>query len=131
MSILPILLTTWGKLYIQLRISNNYKLIHQQENFWGMHQCQIQFNPATCLCLPQTRTWITNNICCGLFFYMYVQVEVGRDFSFCWCWWNRWQKVIKHFFSHKTNSAMLILFFFACFVIYRSLLFHFLAEFLC
>ena len=45
-------------------------------------------------------------------FYIYVQwVEVKSACSFCWCWWNRWQKVFKRFFSHKTNSAMLITFF--------------------
>ena len=32
-----------------------------------------QFNPATCMCLSQARTWISNIICCCLF---YVQWEV-------------------------------------------------------
>jgi hypothetical protein len=29
-----------------------------------------QFNPATCLCLSQTKTWISNVVCHGIFFYL-------------------------------------------------------------
>ena len=45
-----------------------------------------QFISATLLCLFQTRTWISNTICLGLFCVQWF--KVGGDCSFCWCWWN-------------------------------------------
>jgi len=48
------------------------------------------FNPATFLCLSQTRTWISNAI--------WVEVWGGR--SFCWHnWLNCWPSLFKLFFS--------------------------------
>jgi len=51
------------------------------------------FNPATFLCLYQTRTWISNVICRGL---CYVQwFEVRGYCLFCWYWWNCWPSLVK------------------------------------
>jgi len=52
-----------------------------------------QFIPATFLCLSQAKTWISNVICCGLFYVQWF--EVIGDCLFCWYWWNCWPSLFK------------------------------------
>ena len=52
-----------------------------------------QFNPATCLCLSQTRTWIPNVI--GHDFMCVHWGMVRGDCAFCWHWWNCWPSLFK------------------------------------
>ena len=62
-------------LEIQLSREECWNLIHQ-------------FNLATCLCLYQARTWISNVICHGLFLWSVSSVKMRGGCSFCWYWWN-------------------------------------------
>ena len=34
-----------------------------------------RFNTSTCLCLSQGRTWISNVVCCGLFYVQWVKLR--------------------------------------------------------
>ena len=52
-----------------------------------------QFNPTTFLCLSQTRIWISNVICHGLFCVQWFEVKV--DCLFCWYLWNCWWSLFK------------------------------------
>jgi hypothetical protein len=47
-----------------------------------------RFNTATCLCLSQDRTWISNVMSLSPFCVQGVKVR-GRCL-FCWYWWNLW-----------------------------------------
>ena len=59
------------------------------------------FNTATFLCLCQDRTWISNVICCGLFYVLKVIVH------FCWYWWNCWPSLFKLSFHSKKMCTCL------------------------
>ena len=79
------------------------KLPSYQEGGWDLINC---CNPTTFLCLFQTRTWISNVICHGVFFVL-SKLKMRGDWSFCWNWWNWWSSLFKFFF--KYNFSLWIL----------------------
>ena len=55
----------------------------------------VTSNPATFLWLFQANTWISIEICRGLFTFYVQWVEVRGDCSLCWYWWNYWPSLFK------------------------------------
>ena len=53
------------------------------------------FNPATLVCLFQSRIWIYNARCCGLYCVQFL--KLWSSCLPCWYWWNCWPSLFKNF----------------------------------
>jgi hypothetical protein len=73
-------------LYLYCRWRTNY----QEEQGWDPMN---QFKTVTFLCLSRTRTWISNVIYRGLFYFQWFVMR--DDWSFYWYWRNCWPSLFK------------------------------------
>ena len=72
---------------------------HRLLNFAYKNMDIKRLKPATPLCVSQARTWISNVICRGLFFFNVQWVEVRGDCLFCWSW-SCWSSLFKRSFHN-------------------------------
>jgi len=75
----------WSFLIVCLYMDCGWRSNHGGE---GLDPIKL-FNPSTCLCLSQARTWISNAIIMSCTFCIQ-WFEVISGCLLCCCWWNCW-----------------------------------------